>query len=270
MILRGSTFSKMLEMETGITVVASNKINMDESCKVVYLLHGLCGNNGDWTNYTMLPVYANDYNAIFIMPEIARSFCSDMKYGHKFFSYITDELPSICKRVFNISSNRDNTIIIGDSMGGYGALKWALSKPEQYGYCCAFSSPCLFLREDLNKHGSAEKFRKAYGEHMLRDFQGIFGADLQWSHEHEILELAKKVSKGPVKPKIYSACGTEDFLRSDNARFDLEMQKLDLDFVYEEWPGKHDWYFFNEALKRAFNKSVEINFSIKCYRVFYL
>ncbi|GHT58217.1 hypothetical protein FACS1894109_12080 [Spirochaetia bacterium] len=23
------------------------------------------------------------------------------------------------------------------------------------------------------------------------------------------------------------------------------------DFTYEEWPGIHDWYFFNDALKKA-------------------
>lgn len=140
---------------------------------MVYLLYGLCGSNGDWANYTMLPVYASDYNAIFIMPEIFRSFCSDMKFGFECFSFISEELPIICKSVFNISSEREDTIIIGNSMGGYGALKCALSKPEQYGHCCAFSSPCLFLKEDLDKHGEIEKFRMVYGEQMLKDFKGF-------------------------------------------------------------------------------------------------
>jgi putative tributyrin esterase len=31
------------------------------------------------------------------------------------------------------------------------------------------------------------------------------------------------------------------------------MKNLDFDFTYEEWPGSHDWYFFNEALKKALN-----------------
>lgn len=254
MILRGSVFSKMLEMETGITVVVPNKFNMGQNYQVVYLLHGLCGNNGDWANYTMLPVYANDYNAIFIMPEMARSFCSDMKFGLKFFSYISEELPTICKSVFNISAKREDTVIIGDSMGGYGALKCALSKPEQYSYCCAFSSPCLFLKEDLDEHSEIEEFKMVYGEQLLKDFQGIFGSNLEWSHEHEILDLAKKINEQSVKPKIYSTCGTEDFMRDINVRFSNEMQKLDFDVVYEEWSGGHDWYFFNESLKKALKR----------------
>lgn len=34
------------------------------------------------------------------------------------------------------------------------------------------------------------------------------------------------------------------------------MKKLDFDFTYEEWAGDHDWYFFNEALKKALEKSL--------------
>ncbi|MFA4133067.1 MULTISPECIES: alpha/beta hydrolase [unclassified Brevibacillus] len=145
-----------------------------------------------------------------------------MKFGFRYFSYISEELPIICKSVFNISSEREDTIIIGDSMGGYGALKCALSKPERYGYCCAFSSPCLFLKEDLD--------------------------------EHEILDLANKIKDQSVRPDIYNACGTEDFMRDINVRFYNEMRNLNFTIEYEEWSGNHDWYFFNEALQKALKK----------------
>jgi len=256
MILRGSVFSKILEMETGITIVTPNDFKIGQAYQVAYLLHGLCGRNGDWVDYTMLPVYANDYNIIFIMPEVARSFYADMKYGLRFFSYITEELPNICKSVFNISAKREDTAVIGASMGGYGALKCALSTPEQYGYCCAFSSPCLFLKEGLDiqrVEGNTKEFKAIYGEQLIKDFQGIFGEQLEWSCQDEILELAKKVNQQPLKPKIYSACATEDYLHKDNVRFCDEMKKLDFDFTYEEWSGNHDWHFFNEALKKALN-----------------
>lgn len=254
MILRGSVFSKVLEMETGITVVAPNGLKTGEKFQVAYLLHGLCGSNGDWANYTMLPVYANDYNVVFIMPEVGRSFYSDMKYGQRFFSYITEELPEICKNVFNISGRTEDTAVIGASMGGYGALKCALAKPEQYGYCCAFSSACLFLKEGLDnqrENGETKAFKAAYTEQLIRDFRSIFGDNLEWNPQDEILELAKKINGQKVKPKIYSVCGNEDYLRGDNARFADEMKKLDFDLTYQEWPGSHDWYFFDEALRKA-------------------
>ena len=254
MILRGNVFSKILEMETGITIVTPNDFVADHPYQVVYLLHGLCGRNGDWADYTMLPVYANEYHIIFIMPEVARSFYTDMKYGLKYFTYITEELPTICKSIFNISAKREDTAVIGASMGGYGALKCALSKPEQYGYCCAFSSACLFLKEYLDSQrtqGDMKEFKAAYGEQLFTDFQSAFGEQLKLSPQDAIFELAKKGNEQPIKPRIYCTCGTEDYLKEDNAKFCDEMKKLDFDFTYEEWPGIHDWYFFNEALKKA-------------------
>lgn len=254
MILKGSVFSKVLEMETGITIVIPTDFKNNNNYQAAYLLHGLCGSSGDLLNYTMLPVYANDYNAIIIMPDAARSFYTDMKYGQRYFTYLTEELPFICKTIFNISTKREDTAIIGASMGGYGALKSALSKPAQYGYCCAFSSPCLFLKEGLDyqrAEGETEKFRNEIGEQLIKDFIAMFGPELEWNPDNEILELAAKINSQTVKPKIYSACGKEDPFYYHNVRFKGEIKKLDFDFTFEEWPGVHDWYFFNEALKRA-------------------
>lgn len=255
MILRGSVFSNVLEMNTGITVMTPTRIKKEGSYKVIYLLHGLCSNSGDWLDNTMLSVYAKAYDVIFIMPEVARSFYADMKYGLKYFKYVTDELPKICKSIFNISAKREDTVVIGGSMGGYGALKCALSRPEQYGICCAFSSACLFLKESLdNNKKDVEAAKKLYGEQLIVDFTAIFGDDLEWKPDAEILELAKRANTMPIKPVIYAACGTEDYLHEDNERFCEEMKKLDFDFTYEEWSGIHDWYFFDEALKKALKR----------------
>ena len=255
MILKGSVFSNILNMETGLTVLAPNHIKQEGSYKIVYLLHGLCGSSGDWLNYTMLPVYAGEYDVIFVMPEVARSFYTDMRYGLKYFTYVTDELPKICKSIFNISAKREDTLVVGSSMGGYGALKCALSKPEQYGACCAFSSACLFLKEGLDaQRKDPEGMKAIYGEQLINDFYAAFGENLEWSPDNEILELARKVSDQPVKPKVYLTCGISDYFRQDNQRFSNEMKDLNLDFEYEEWEGEHNWHFFDEAIKRALKK----------------
>lgn len=257
MIIRGNVFSKILGMDTGITIVTPNEFPIGRTYKVAYLLHGLCGNHATWVDYSMLPAYAASGRTIYIMPEVARSFYTDMKYGPEYFSYLTTELPIICKSIFNISANRADTAIIGCSMGGYGALKCALSKPEQYGMCGAFSSACLFLKEGLDnqrEHGEEPEFIATYGKQLINDFTFAFGPDLKWTPEDEILELVKYINNLKVKPIIYTACGTKDYMRSDNARLNEEMQKLNFDFTYEEWEGMHDFTFFDEALKKAMDK----------------
>ena len=254
MILRGNVYSKKLEMETGITVIAPNDYRNNEPYQVVYLLHGLMGRSGDWADYTMLPEYAKDYHAVFIMPEAARSFYFDMRYGLQYFSYVKDELPLICQSIFNISAEREDTAVMGASMGGYGALKCALSSPEKYGYCCAFSSACLFMKEALENQGlevMKKETRELHGDQLVIDFEAALGENLDWAEKDDILELAKRAKDQPLRPKIYCTCGTEDYLHEDHLKFREKMAMLDLDFCYEEWTGSHNWYFFNESIEKA-------------------
>lgn len=257
MILRGNVYSETLSMDTGLTIVTPKAYQQEGNYKTIYLLHGLFGNQDTWVNRSLLPIYAENYNAIFILPEANRSFYTDMAYGFDYFTYITDELPKICKSFFNISSKREDTAIMGGSMGGYGALKCALTKPEQYGYCCAFASACLFLKEKLNKYRQIRDSDTHYDQRFLKDLESAFGENLEWQPSHDILTLAKKTENNPLKPIIYAVCGTEDKFYEENNHFCAEMKKLDFEFTYEQWTGTHDWTFFNEGLKKSLEK---INF----------
>lgn len=250
MILRGDYFSHALEMETGITIIAPDEFS-GQPCKVVYLLHGICGRSGDWADYTLMPTYAKDYQAIFIMPEAARSFYADMKYGLNYFSYLVDELPGMCNSILKVSQKREDTGIIGASMGGYGALKAALSKPQKYGFCGAFSSPCLMLKEHLEYAEGALKFKELFGERLFKDFQAVFGEKIEWNPKEDVIELAGKHSDKTMMPEFFLACGAEDMLYKDNLRFHNILKESGYDSTFETWQGKHDWMFFDEALKRA-------------------
>ncbi|QQO10116.1 alpha/beta hydrolase [Breznakiella homolactica] len=254
MIFRGTIYSEVLAMDTAVTVVLPDAFGSTTPAGTVYLLHGLHGSSGSWPDNTMLPVFVREYNAVFIMPEAGRSFYTDMKYGPKFFSYVSEELPEICARVFRISPEPENTAVMGASMGGYGALKFALSKPGRYGYCAAFSSASLDLKETLAamKDDPVKAAARIHqGEELVRDFYSILGPDLEWNAADDITELALAAASAPAKPKIFCACGTEDYLYKSNVRFWEKMKNLPFDFTCEEWSGRHDWYFFNDALKKA-------------------
>ncbi len=254
MILRGSVFSTVLEKDTGITIVTPSNLEKDSPYKVAYLLHGLCGDSATWVDDSMLPVYAREGQTIFIMPDAARSFYTDMCHGPRYFTFLTDELPRICKSVFQISAKREDTAVLGASMGGYGALKCALSRPEQYGMCGAFSSACLFLREGLDdqrENGTKPEFIERYGALLLSDFVSIFGEALEWKPEYEILELAKRLKNKALKPAIYMTCGNSDPFQPSHKQFQKEMEPLGFAFRYEEWQGGHDFIFFDHSLKRA-------------------
>ncbi|MDR3171105.1 MAG: esterase family protein [Treponema sp.] len=258
MIFRGNISSHVLNMQTGISVLVPDTSKGTGPYRTVYLLHGLHGNHDSMLDNTMLPFFAKEYHALFIMPEVGRSFYTDMQHGLKLFTYISEELPEICGKVFNLSGKREDTAVMGYSMGGYGALKVGLTKPERFGFCGAISSACLFLKGYLDGlREDPSLWLKTGGpdaEAVLRDFYTIYGDDLRWTPDNEIIELVKKVQTAPVKPRIYAACGIQDELHDENIRFQAAMQQFDFDFTYEEWPGIHDWQFFNDGLKKALQK----------------
>ncbi|GMO57697.1 MAG: alpha/beta hydrolase family protein [Termitinemataceae bacterium] len=252
MILNGSLYSKVLGMHTGISIFTPEQLS--KTYRVVYLLHGLHGSNQTWINNTMLAQFAGRFDTIFIMPEVGRSFYCDMTFGYNYKTYICDELPSIVKSIFKISAKRDDTAIIGCSMGGYGALKLSLSKPGQYGFCGAISPACLFLSEQLaglRKEGASWAAASPENAALLRDMTAIFGQDLRAKAESDPLALAKKAASQKNKAKIFACCGKQDDLLEENRKFNHAIQDLGLDYNFAEWDGKHDWVFFNDALKKA-------------------
>ncbi len=254
MRLSGTLFSHSLDMDTGVTVVTPNKLR--EHYKVVYLLHGARGDHKTWLDYSLLPVFASSGETVYVMPDAARSFYTDMAHGFKYYSYITQELPAIMKNLFNISAKREDTYIMGASMGGYGALKCALSKPEQYGGCAAFSSGNLFLKQDLDalrKYGPTEEFVKTYGEQLYEDFCAVYGPTLEWQEKYELLELVKKAKAGGTLPKLYLSCGNSDGFLGAHERFCKQLDELGVAYTFENRDGGHDFVFFNEAFHRAIN-----------------
>lgn len=253
MILRGTLFSKVLDMDTGITLLTPNGAGAEEPYRVLYLLHGVCGSSSNFLDYTMLAAHAAPYRCVIVMPDAQRSFYADMAYGQKFFTYIAEELPEICKNTFRISARPEDTFIMGASMGGYGAFKCALTHPGRYGACCAFSPGSLYLKDFLAEmwaHDESGAPLSHWGSYLIGDFRAAFGETFAWSSEIELLELAKRVDSAAA-PRLYAACGTKDDLLPSNRDFAADMRALGLAYTYEEWEGGHDWYFFDEALKRA-------------------
>ena len=108
--------------------------------RTLYLLHGLHGNQNDWLRRTGIERYAEKYDLAVVMPGVNNSWYADTCYGAGYFTFITRELPEVCRGYFKgMSDKREDNFIAGLSMGGYGALKAALTCPETFGHCAALS-----------------------------------------------------------------------------------------------------------------------------------
>lgn len=255
MILQGSFYSTALDMETGAALVCANRAS-PRPRKVAYLLHGLQGRYDDFLYYTVLPDLCRDYDCLFVLPDGQRSFYADMALGGRYFTWLTEELPRAVADLFRVSSAPEDTYILGASMGGYGALKAALTLPERYAACGAFSPCCLDLQDYLRpawRDGTdGDAFRRIFGSRLQTDFDAAFGPGESHRAENDLLLLAEKNASAEKKPRIFTCWGEKDLFAETNRSFPQALRALGWDASGREVPGgMHNWAFFNEALKLA-------------------
>lgn len=136
--LNCEVFSKTLNMATALRVILPDEGELG-AANTVYLLHGLSDNSSGWTRYTAVEQYARERGLAVVMPEVQRSFYADMAAGLDYFGYVAVELPAMCERMFGLPHERTKRYVMGLSMGGYGALKCALTYPERYAGVGSFS-----------------------------------------------------------------------------------------------------------------------------------
>ena len=120
-------------------VVLPEAGNLHEA-PVIYLLHGAGDNGTGWLLYTAAERYATEKGLVLIIPGVGNSWYTDMASGVQAFTCVTQELPAVCRRMFGLTQQREKTHVIGLSMGGYAALKLALTNPYSYTTCTALSA----------------------------------------------------------------------------------------------------------------------------------
>lgn len=246
-------YSYELAMNTQATVILPERRGVphsphDEPYPVLYLLHGHGQDHTSWTRLTRLEFYLQNSDVIVVMPNGNRGSYVDGVNTHRYGTYLTEELPRAMKNWFNITSDRTHTFIGGMSMGGYGTLRAALSRPDLYGAACALSAGIRMGSLDLN--GQADKgLTIPTVPEIDRNFQNTFGPwDEYDGSPFDLKHLARQVSAGSgPKPRILQLCGTEDPLREQNADFAefLRSECPNISHTYQESPGIHDFNFWD-------------------------
>lgn len=215
-----------------------------ESYKTLYLYHGLSGDHTVWMRRSNIERYAADYNLAVVMPEVDRSWYTDTCYGANYFTFVSEELPMVCRSYFKgMSAKREDNLVAGLSMGGYGALKVALSCPESF-FACASLSGSL----DITRKGRSIN---------LKEWKAIFDYNLEDGMElegtcHDLYAITRKRRKeGITFPKIYLWCGTEDTLLCVNRDYHVLLTELGIEHCYKESEGDHSWKWWDLHIQDA-------------------
>lgn len=249
-LLQCHFYSEVLGLSTKMTVIlpqnTTTQIGMDnvagsQKHPTLYLLHGLSDDDSIWLRRTSIERYVASMGIAVVMPQVHRSFYTDMAYGGKYWTFISEELPALARSFFPLSDKREDNFVAGLSMGGYGAFKLALRKPEMFAAAASLS-------------GALDIAGKFINELIADDIQLVFGNNPIEGSDNDLLSLLKQLdqSEGP-KPKLYQCCGTEDFLYNDNQTFLKTCQETSLDLTYDEGPGDHDWAYWDVKIQDVLN-----------------
>jgi Predicted esterase len=213
----------------------------------LYLLHGYSGSRNDWLKNSPIEQLAAQYGLAVIMPDGGNRFWIDNpQTGIHAGEMLGRELIEVTRGMFQLSDKREDTLIGGLSMGGYGALRNGLKYHDTFSAILALSSAVIttaYANGEFDKNPEMG-LPSSYYSHVFGPKEEMAGSD------REPAALAEKcLAANP--PALFLACGSEDFLFSRNQEMHDALDAMG--YPHEWWvePGVHDFDFWNRAIKAA-------------------
>ncbi|MDR2606632.1 MAG: acetylesterase [Oscillospiraceae bacterium] len=219
--------------------------------KAMYLLHGFMGSHVDWHLNVNLSELSQMTNMAIIMPSGDNAFYVDMEPATMRYSkFIGEDLVNFTRTLLPISGKREDTLLAGLSMGGFGALYNGLKYYKTFGHIIALSSAIVtyeakYSTADANPLG----VNRAYFSTVFGNLDELDSSDKNLDILSEHTLAAAKAEALPLD--VFFACGENDSLVQANRLLHRHMKKIGFEHVYEEAPGTHEWSFWDKFLRRG-------------------
>lgn len=234
-------FSAALDRDSHYRIIlpAGYTESVERYC-VLYLLHGLYGDRTNWTELTHLREYSRHYKLIIAMPDAGNSWYvnSSGNLKDRFEDFVVPDFIAEVDTRFRTLQRREARAIAGLSMGGYGAIKFALKNPQLFSFAAsmtgAFSAP-LDLAEQM------PEFR----DDLVRAF-GV--RDSKCRAENDIFLIANSAIPQDL-PYFYLDCGAQDSFLEINRRFAAMIQQKHISYEYHEAAGGHEWEYWDRRIR---------------------
>jgi S-formylglutathione hydrolase FrmB len=228
--------SEVLQLDTAMTVLLPDEPVPATGYPTLYLLHGLSDDHTAWVRRTSIERYIEPMRLAVVMPAVHRSFYTDEVHGGRYWTFLSEELPERAGAYFRLSQRREDTFVAGLSMGGYGALKWALRQPERFAAAASLSGALdVAARQSDPRALDTEWIGRVFGTHS------VAGTD------DDLFALID----GAAPPPLYVGCGTDDFLYPDNVRFVEACRGKGVDVTVDFGPGDHVWEYWDRGIQQV-------------------
>ena len=236
-------------------IIPERKGKPGEKFPVLYLLHGGSGNSTDWLRNSGIARYAEKKGVAVVMPCSGPSRWLNMAMGTNYGDFVVEELPRMLERFFpQLSTERENTMIGGLSMGGGGALELAMMYPEKYAAVCVLSTSSVIPLEHLRKsQWSPTPFGGEGAPSLSQVHLGVDDPDELAGTKYDVLwQSRQNMEQGKPLPRVFHAVGSED--HGFEVGLALRQHFLSLPgnpYQYEFFTGQtgHCWEFWDKWIQ---------------------
>jgi putative tributyrin esterase len=266
-------------------------ITAKRSYPLVVYLHGGLGNETDWTAQGRLAQTMDSLVAIglpemiIVMPdgddgwwttwhglndvaacrradrkEPAEQYCVPWP---KYDDYVTHDVLSYADSAYRTLRRRETRAIAGLSMGGYGAITIAARTPSLFVAAASHSGvlqPGLMIDSSTLATTGAVTWRNGRTTDELRTASGTrwprispaFGLDsISWMARDPAQLIVRALARGDSLPAMMVDVGLGDHTLNMNRSFRDRMRVLGVPLQYAEWPGAHDWPYWQRHLPES-------------------
>lgn len=243
-VIRDVVFhSAALNREMPYRVFLPEHFDVGTKLPVVYLLHGGNGSYRDWSNDSTVSNEAAK-GLILVMPEGEFSYYLNAaeRPRDRFEDYTFRDLIADVESRFPAAKTRDKRAIIGISMGGFAALKIALSRPELFCFVAALSPPIDITHREfrIRRWGEWWRIRKIFGP--------LRSEERRSRDPNRLIEEANPA----ITPYLFVTAGKNEPLLGPVHAFAQRLTALNFKHEFHARPGGHDWNEWNSQLDGCF------------------
>jgi putative tributyrin esterase len=139
--------------------------------------------------------------------------------------------------------NRRGRAIAGNSMGGYGALKFGLKSPDMFTLAASMSGAL-----DTPARTDDESINQALGPP---------NSTVREANDLQRLVREFPVERAPLLPYLYLDCGLDDRWLDTNRSFASLLLEQKIPHEYREVPGGHVWPYWDRQVHEVLRLAAE-------------
>lgn len=230
-------FSRSLQKASSCLVAFPDDPGLPRPWCSFFLLHGLSDDHTIWMRRTSIERYVEGLPLVVVMPDGGRGWYTNAVDGPAHEDDLIEDVIGLIDRTFPVRAERAGRAIGGLSMGGYGALKLGLNHPGMFASITSHSGVVGCCRDRAASHRLSPEFHR------------IFGPDPAGGPE-DPFALVTTIEPASL-PALRLDCGVEDELITQNRTFHQHLNQHQIVHEYEEFPGGHDWSYWDEHVREA-------------------